>query len=558
VSEGVLSSGEAERLACATGVFRLADENPELAAALIQAPSPSSPGVPVRSVRELARWSRAHWEKFIAGIPGACPPGVSAADRAAALAMRVEVLFPTDALMSRIESPDIASIRGRLEELNSVISAYPGILVENGAASDARIGAMPEADRERLGRMRQTLRAFPGMELEALAQDTGVPPAERAAAIAGRMAAVREVFEKNPEVELLRLDFGVNSSPADRLDFGNVAEADRPRVINALKAYQRVYRLAESVDRMQSLVQAGYHSAAEIARDGISLVSQNTGIPDTDAERIYRAARKVSASSNVWLGAAMETLDGGFDQLPSSNTAPHVSQYLKNIGGYADLFGRQDYCRCDHCCSVLSPAAYFVDLMHLVQTRITQPNFSGNYAEHALNLRVRRPDLWALPLTCANTDTLIPQLRIVDEVLAAFIARKTGAHVRPDNLDATLSGIAPRLAAARDSFRQPSCLPLRTVETLLTELGVRRADIARLLGKDADAVAAGVLGFAPEEIPLVATANAAPAFLEKIYGRQFPKKSGAELAEVDAQALLQPMGLNRAQLGELLQTRFVL
>ena len=31
------------------------------------------------------------------------------------------------------------------------------------------------------------------------------------------------------------------------------------------------------------------------------------------------------------------------------------------------LFGEMDYCECEHCRSILSPAAYLVDLLHVLR-----------------------------------------------------------------------------------------------------------------------------------------------------------------------------------------------
>ena len=45
---------------------------------------------------------------------------------------------------------------------------------------------------------------------------------------------------------------------------------------------------------------------------------------------------------------------------------------------------------------------------------------------NVLNLKVRRPDLWELPLTCENTTTLVPYLDIINEILESFIAKKKG------------------------------------------------------------------------------------------------------------------------------------
>ena len=109
------------------------------------------------------------------------------------------------------------------------------------------------------------------------------------------------------------------------------------------------------------------------------------------------------------------------------------------------LFGSLDYCECEHCRSVLSPAAYLVDLLHFLdppadewqtelsewrtehgaplplprRTRLRRPSWplavdhpsepmpDTERAPYEV-LTGRRPDLPHLPLTCENTNTALP------------------------------------------------------------------------------------------------------------------------------------------------------
>lgn len=56
------------------------------------------------------------------------------------------------------------------------------------------------------------------------------------------------------------------------------------------------------------------------------------------------------------------------------NPGSTVDDYLKEHPDLAQLLGAQGGCDCEHCQSVLSPAAYFVDLMDLIEERILVPN----------------------------------------------------------------------------------------------------------------------------------------------------------------------------------------
>lgn len=558
IAAGVLTSAESERVACATGLFRLTDQNPDLTAALLTEASPTNTKAQIQSVKELVHWTASDWETRLARIPASCPRGISSADYAASLVNRIGFLFPTDMLMARLATPKAGTLRNQITVLNSVLVSAPGILKQRGVTKATAGVAAVGSHAESLDHLQRIVRTFPGLELGSLAADSARTPGQRASAIVARVGHLRKLYDNNPEIELLQLDYGKASSDTAQLSFAGIPEVERPIVIRTFKAYQRTHRITGDIDRTIKLVEAGYPSAKQIVAKGRSLFQQHTGLNEAETNKYFRKAQTIAAASNAALGTAFDDVKGGFDLLWASNTDRHANQFLKSIDGYAELFGRQDYCRCDHCCSVLSPAAYFVDLMHLVDTQITQPNFSGAFENHELNLMVRRPDLWTLPLTCDNTNDLISQLRIVCEILASFIAKRTSITLHSRNLDKMIEAIAPELATAAHSISQPASLPLRTVEILLAELGTNRPAIARVLGQDTSAVAIAELGLSPEDVYLITTANTTPAYMDQLYGLTFKDASGGVgLVAVDAQTLLGPLGLTRVQLGDLVQTRFV-
>ena len=160
-----------------------------------------------------------------------------------------------------------------------------------------------------------------------------------------------------------------------------------------------------------------------------------------------------------------------------TGVAHDVQEFLKTIEGYEDLFGGQDFCRCDDCQSILSPAAYFVDLMQFIDVNIRQVFFIGPKANHALDLFQRRSDLWTLPLTCDNTKQLVPYLQIVNEVLERYIAAQGGLAGDP-----AVVVYEQVLATARRSIREPFVLPLERLKLYLAFLETSRARIARTLG----------------------------------------------------------------------------
>ena len=82
------------------------------------------------------------------------------------------------------------------------------------------------------------------------------------------------------------------------------------------------------------------------------------------------------------------------------------------------LFGSMDFCSCDHCRSVLSPAAYLVDLLHFIDQVPPTPDKKNPQDV----LFRRRPDIQHLPLTCENTNTALPYIDIVNETLEYYVA----------------------------------------------------------------------------------------------------------------------------------------
>jgi len=80
------------------------------------------------------------------------------------------------------------------------------------------------------------------------------------------------------------------------------------------------------------------------------------------------------------------------------------------------LFGSMDFCACSDCTSMYSPAAYFTDLLNFIKTKLT----ATAYAE----LRRRRCDLIHIDLSCKNSNTILPYIDLVNELLELIILNK--------------------------------------------------------------------------------------------------------------------------------------
>ena len=159
-----------------------------------------------------------------------------------------------------------------------------------------------------------------------------------------------------------------------------------------------------------------------------------------------------------------------------------------------------------------------------------------------MNLKTRRPDLWTLPLTCENTDTLVMYLSIVNEVLVAFL----------ESLGGETSDIFEFLASQADrSFNQPFSLPHAEMRLYLDHLAVHTAEIAALFDLDGRGSTAHRLGLSTPETRTITT----PAL--QAVGPRYLKQSGELFQEHDAAVLARVMDVDREMLDRFFAIDFI-
>jgi Neuraminidase-like domain/Putative peptidoglycan binding domain/Salmonella virulence plasmid 28.1kDa A protein len=195
-------------------------------------------------------------------------------------------------------------------------------------------------------------------------------------------------------------------------------------VVNQIKRLQRVYQLTADDQSMSVLLRHNVDSAYAITRygaAGFQRAFQNE-FGNDNAAAIYSRARHVYSSvMNVtlgYLGSRQSPYLGGnhpvfmgFPSAPSNQPYPIIAYPTLE-----KLFGSLDYCTCDDCRSILSPAAYLVDLLQYLD----QPSLGSMNPQQVLFQR--RPDLQYLPLTCDNTNTALPYIDVVNETLEYYVA----------------------------------------------------------------------------------------------------------------------------------------
>lgn len=195
----------------------------------------------------------------------------------------------------------------------------------------------------------------------------------------------------------------------------------------AVKTLQRIYQITPSDDSMVVLANNGFHSAYQIARyspsEFLSMYADKFSniheaqLTYTKASEVYSASLGIATTyltsrimPNVY------AITGKTEKTPEETIAYPTLE---------ELFGNMDYCTCDHCKSVLSPAAYLVELLEFIDLT-GSPIKKSNPVSILFN---RRPDIQHIQLTCENTNLALPYIDLVNEILEYYIL-----HGNLDNL----------------------------------------------------------------------------------------------------------------------------
>ncbi len=552
VKDKKLNQQEAAAAGIAASLYNILDERPELVA---------TAKAGIGEVRDLAKLDKAAWTKVVKDSKTKPPGGIAAEAYAELLERKVKRLFPTDALSARFSKVKVAEAIKRNSELDTLRKLNPGIKLvakqdfaslKTDGLSDAEVKKLRTAFAETVS----VANRFSGMKVAEVLEDPNLSDAKREAEVKRRVALVDKFFADNEDV--LGADLAPGSKDTKALKFdGGASGPDKAMVLATARTYQRALTVTDDITDAESLVGGGYPSALSIAMSRPKKIAERTGLKAEVAVRYQDKAKGIATAVTAHAGTIIDLLGGLFVDTAVGNVSTEIAGYLKEVPGFADFFGNQSFCNCKHCQSILGPAAYFVDLMCFVDENITQ-EFFADKPDHPLNLKNRRPDLWTLELTCENTNTPIPHLVVINEILENAVAKDTGyAGDFGDRVAVGTKVYRDTLPDQVDSFRQPLHLPFEELRTFIRHFERSLADLAEAGSASGDALARLRLGLPPKDFELITsqTNNGRP-FLRRVYGIQFTE-AGGTIEKFDAQLLLKPMGVSRHELSELVATRYV-
>ncbi|MEM9458241.1 MAG: neuraminidase-like domain-containing protein [Myxococcota bacterium] len=226
-------------------------------------------------------------------------------------------------------------------------------------------------------------------------------------------AHAKTLLDNTPDVDLRTADLAKYTANNPGSAFAGIAPGDQASALAEVQTVQRLFTLTSKSSYVRALVEAGFHSALQIAhasKDELeqALASVSSGVDDAQA---IQATAKSKVNT-----VQLATLTAGQMQYKLVSLTESDEEPSEQAQSLQQLTGSTSYCRCAQCQSVHGPAAYLVDLMGMLdQGGEAEPN-------NPLNVLLRRrPDLAELELTCANVDTALPYVDLVNEILESVV-----------------------------------------------------------------------------------------------------------------------------------------
>lgn len=292
--------------------------------------------------------------------------------------------------------------------------------------------------------------------------------------VKSKSALLKKFVNNNPGFNFFTAK--MSSQDLNKYNWSGIAQKNRPTVQSEVKGYQRVRKLITDIRHIPVLIDAGYTSAAQILAEGRKKFLEDIPLPRRLARKIYRRAQDIANEALSVLNLELERRrNAALGFINSSANA----QGQDDID-FQDLFGNLNFCECSQCNSVLSPAAYFVDLLQYLKSS-SPPAYQ--------ELKRRRSDLWHIPLNCDQTNRTVPYLELVVEVMGSFMIQLPNT---PNNVNDVLylPGLNPELPYEPDA--QNTHLLAKSLDTSLFEI------YSRMGVQDMDLLLREHLGLGPE------------------------------------------------------------
>lgn len=530
VEDGTLMESQKDDLLVTADLTRLTGDNLELIKAL-KTPQ-------LKTLEDFVTWDKEDWVKVIKDNKITVPDVEDSVESYAEnIQQNIEKTFPSQYFLKRILKDKynkefrLLDTVEKLQSNNSRIifgtSVKPESLNWKGISATSQ--KKMEKDLAELSVFSNTYRH---LGIPEIVNDPKLDKNKKKSVIEKRLNALKKFQDNNPNMDLYRTDFlGKNNG----LNWQGIGVENQKPVKGQMLAYQRVQTLTDNYEISNSLLKKGLDSAMAIASIPEEKFVQISGLEYESSRLVYLKAKENALVSSHYFEAVRDAMLGTFNSLAVANQNSLVND-LKEIDGFDDLFGNQDFCDCEHCRSILGPAAYFTDLMYFIQENVSKKLFDSQRLDHPLYLKNRRPDLWNLKLTCENTKTEIPYLQVVNEVLGTYIEEAQGT-----------SDVFSLINSSNISTTLPVNLPHEELRVFIAHFNLSLYEIFKTLKQPRKAQLREKLHISEKELSIITNAN--PTETKRRFGNE-------TLTDLNVQTFLEYARIKREELDDLLKTKF--
>jgi hypothetical protein len=159
--------------------------------------------------------------------------------------------------------------------------------------------------------------------------------------------------------------------------FKDIADEHRGAVVDHLKILQCTQAICPTPEAVPALMKANLRSAFDVAAkpESTFLRAFSPALGEETARVVYTNAVNAHIRNEQALTTMRQTMRGtGLDIIDGKQMREERVAALQKLTdekavplNLSTLFGSLDYCECDECLSVYSPASYFVELLQFLR-----------------------------------------------------------------------------------------------------------------------------------------------------------------------------------------------
>jgi len=306
----------------------------------------------------------------------------------------------------------------------------------------------------------------------------------------------------------------VFSNQSINIYINNKATPPSESLVVKLSMAQRLFNILPSIDSVaifNILWDSGINSAhgvIKLGEQGFNLLFENKQVDPVNINETFRKAQNknsaaLAAFSKYNIKTASTATNVQFDRPTDPNNATLET-----------LFNSLDSCDCKDCRSTLSATAYLTDNSAFLNNAKLADG-SSVFDE----LLKRRPDIEKIILNCKNSDTPVPYIDIVNEVLEAAIAGDSEdiayqTESDPDDIDIFPEHFITSVYDEQLLTNTPTNLPFSSLslpfnywneesKAFLSHFNLKLSNVQELFTNSAVDNAIAYLGMSPQEYTFI-------------------------------------------------------